>query len=132
MQDVTQFFIHSAMAQTTTTPGAPSGGSITSTIMNFMPMILIFMVFYLLIIRPQQRKMEEQEKMNKALRRGDRVVTSGGIHGKIARLEGDDTVVLEIADGIQIKVARAHIVTLAAKTDPAAPTNDGDDADKKS
>lgn len=132
MPDFMHLLIGRAWAQTA--PGAPlpPGGSGTSVLMNFLPLVLIFAVFYILIIRPQQRKLDEQAKMIKALRRGDRVITSSGIHGKIARLEGDDVVILEIADGINIKLARTHIGSLAAKTDPAAPAvPDGDDAGKK-
>lgn len=130
MLDLTQLLVTSAWAQNVGAV-APPGGSGTSVYMNFLPLVLIFAVFYVLIIRPQQRKLDEQTKMIKALRRGDRVITSGGIHGKIARLEGDDILILEIADGVNIKVARSYVTALAAKTDPAAAANDGDDAEKK-
>jgi preprotein translocase subunit YajC len=99
-------------------------------LMNFLPLVLIFGVFYVLIIRPQQKKIEEQTKMIKSLQRGDRVITSGGIHGKIARIEGDDILIVEIADGVQIKLARTHVQGLAAKTQPVTAP-DGDEAEKK-
>ncbi len=130
MLDFTQFLIPSALAQTAAAI-SPPGGSGTSMYMNFLPLVLIFAVFYVLIIRPQQKKLDDQAKMIKALRRGDRVITSGGIHGKIARLEGDDILILEIADGVNIKVTRSFVTALAAKTDPAAAANDGDEAEKK-
>ena len=135
MLDITQLFIAQAWADTAAPVVGTSlaqGSTTTQTIMNFMPMVLILLVFYMLIIRPQQKKVDEQEKMIKALRRGDRVITSGGIHGKIAKLEGDDHIILEIADGVQVKMVRSHVQSLAAKTDPAAPAaNDSDDGDKK-
>jgi preprotein translocase subunit YajC len=118
MIDISQILISSAWAQAADATPLP-GGAGTSMFMNFLPLILIFGVFYVLIIRPQQKKVDEQAKMIKALRRGDRVITSGGIYGKIARLEGDDILILEIADGVNIKIVRSHVTALAAKTDPA-------------
>lgn len=128
MFDLTQFFISPAYAQEAAS--TPPGGSNTSMLMNFLPIILIFGVFYVLIIRPQQKKMEEQTKMIKALQRGDRVITSGGIHGKIVKVENDDNLIVEIAEGVQVKIVRSHVSGLAIKTQPlTAP--DGDEAEKK-
>lgn len=130
MPDITQFLISQAWAETApAATGLAQEATTTQTIMNFMPMVLILLVFYMLIIRPQQQKIDKQEKMIKALRRGDRVITSGGIHGKIVKLEGDDNLIVEIADGVQVKVVRSHVSGLEAKTDPAA--SDSDDGDKK-
>lgn len=123
MFDISQILISAAYAQDAA--GSPPGGANTSMIMNFLPIILIFGVFYVLIIRPQQKKMEEQNKMIKALQRGDRIITSGGIHGKIVKVENDDNLIIEIADGVQIKVVRSHVSGLAAKTQPAAEADAG-------
>jgi preprotein translocase subunit YajC len=128
MLDLTQIFIATAHAQAAA--GSPPGGSNTSMLMNFLPIVLIFGVFYVLIIRPQQKKMEEQTKMIKALQRGDRVITSGGIYGKIVKTEGEENLILEIADGVNIKIVRSHVSGLAAKTQPVT-TPDGDEAEKK-
>jgi preprotein translocase subunit YajC len=128
MLDLMQILITPAYAQAAAV--APPGGSNTSMVMNFLPIILIFGVFYVLIIRPQQKKMEEQTKMIKSLQRGDRVITSGGIHGKIVKLDGDDNLIVEIADGVQIKMVRSHVSSLAAKTQPVTAP-DGDEAEKK-
>jgi preprotein translocase subunit YajC len=119
MLDIAHFFIASAYAQT---PGAisPPGGSNTSVFVNFLPLILIFGVFYVLVIRPQQKKIDEQNKMVKALQRGDRIVTSGGIYGKITRLDGDDDLLIEIANGVEIKIVRSHVQGLASKPQPVA------------
>lgn len=121
MPDISQFFISQAWAQTA--PPAVSGAPGSSTLMNFLPLILIFAVFYVLIIRPQQKKIADQEKMIKALQRGDRVITSGGLHGKITKLD-DDHIILEIADGVHVKVVRSHVGGLAAKTQPATANDD--------
>ncbi len=126
MLDITQFFIATAHAQDAVS--SPPGGANTSMLMNFLPIILIFGVFYVLIIRPQQKKMDEQNKMIKALQKGDRVITSGGIYGKVTKVDGDDLLTVEIADGVQVKVARAQISGLAAKTQPVIAA---DEAEKK-
>ena len=94
------------MAQDPNT-GAPGG--LAGGLMNYLPFILIFGVFYFLVIRPQQKKLQDQEKMIKALQRGDRVITSGGIHGKITKLDGDTQLTLEIANGVEIKIERGHV-----------------------
>jgi preprotein translocase subunit YajC len=121
MFDISQLFIGHAWAQAVPMPPGSESGSPMSTVMGFMPLILIFLVFYVLIIRPQQKKVEEQQKMVKALQRGDRVITTGGIHGKISRIEENaEHLMLEIADGVNVKVLRAHIIGLEAKPNPVA------------
>ncbi|MDX2027152.1 MAG: preprotein translocase subunit YajC [Alphaproteobacteria bacterium] len=97
--------------------------------MNFIPLLLIFAVFYVLLIRPQQKKIEQHNVMLKTLRRGDRVITGGGIVGTVNKLEGDDYLIVEIADNIRVKVLRSTITSLSAKTEPAAVNDDA--ADKK-
>jgi preprotein translocase subunit YajC len=128
MLDIAQLLVGTAWAQSSAAPPPSSGLSIAS-FANFLPLLLIFAVFYVLIIRPQQKKIEEQNKMIKALKRGDRVVTSGGIYGKIVKLD-DDTLTVEIANGVNIKLARANVQGLAAKTDTAAVASDGDEEKK--
>mmetsp|Transcript_24816 Transcript_24816/g.11871 ORF Transcript_24816/g.11871 Transcript_24816/m.11871 type:complete len:111 (-) Transcript_24816:696-1028(-) len=77
----------------------------------FVPLILMFVIFYFLLIRPQQKKTKGHRAMISALKKGDRVVTGGGIHGRITAL--DDTVVsVEVADEVNIKVNRGNIATL--------------------
>jgi preprotein translocase subunit YajC len=129
MLDFTHLFIGTALAQTAAPAVGADAGMTLASISNFLPLILIFVVFYVLIIRPQQKKMDEQNKMIAALKRGDRVITSGGIYGKITKLD-DDTLTIEIADGVNIKMVRAQVQALAAKTDTAAIANDGDDEKK--
>jgi preprotein translocase subunit YajC len=93
-----------------------------NALVQFLPLILIFVVFYFLLIRPQQRKAKDQKAMLGALRRGDRVVTGGGIIGTVARVDNPEAeeVVLEIAENVRVRVLRSTITTVLAKPDPAA------------
>ncbi|MBI5788287.1 MAG: preprotein translocase subunit YajC [Candidatus Schekmanbacteria bacterium] len=78
------------------------------TVMQFVPLILIFVVFYFLLIRPQQKKQKEAREMLDALKKGDKVITSGGIYGEIESIK-DNIVSLKIADKVKIDVARNAI-----------------------
>jgi len=91
-----------------------------SALIQFLPLVLIFVVFYFLFIRPQQRKAKDQKAMLDALRRGDRVVTGGGIIGTVARVENPEEVTVDIADGVRVRVLRSTISSVLAKPDPAA------------
>jgi len=130
MLDIAHFFLPAAFAQdaAAAAPAASTGASLAS-LTNFLPLVLIFVVFYVLIIRPQQKKIAEQDKMIKALQRGDRIITSGGIFGKITKLE-DDTLTIEIADNVNIKILRAQVQGLAAKTNTATIANDSGEEKK--
>jgi preprotein translocase subunit YajC len=86
--------------------------------MQFLPLVLIFVVFYFLLIRPQQKRAKEHKVMLTNLRRGDRVVTGGGIIGTVAKVVGDDEVTVDIADGIRVRVVRSTITTVLARTEP--------------
>ena len=91
-----------------------------SALVQFLPLVLIFVVFYFLLIRPQQRKAKDHKTMLDALRRGDRVVTGGGIIGTVARVENPEEVTVDIADGVRVRVLRSTISSVLAKPDPAA------------
>ena len=91
-----------------------------SALVQFLPLILIFVVFYFLLIRPQQRKAKDHRTMLDALRRGDRVVTGGGIIGTVARVDNPEEVTVDIADGVRVRVLRSTITSVLAKPDPAA------------
>jgi len=106
--------ISPALAQT-----AGAASSAGDMFAQFMPLLLIFVVFYFLLIRPQQKKMKMQKAMLGALRRGDRVLTGGGIFGTISKIKSDTEVQVEIADGIKVIVARDTISTVMAKTEAA-------------
>ncbi|OIP43977.1 MAG: preprotein translocase subunit YajC [Deltaproteobacteria bacterium CG_4_10_14_3_um_filter_60_8] len=91
--------------------------------MSFLPLILIFVIFYFLLIRPQQKKAKDHQIFLANLKKGDQVVTSGGLHGEITGLT-DTVVTLEIADNLRVKVARPYILgtisaMAAAKETPA-------------
>ncbi|WP_138379731.1 preprotein translocase subunit YajC [Luteithermobacter gelatinilyticus] len=114
-------FISTAYAQDAAAGGDP--------LMGFLPLILIFVVFYFLLIRPQQKRAKEHKQMIENLRRGDVIVTSGGIIGKITKIVDDNEVEAEIASGVRIRLIRNMISTVQGKTSPA---NDSAKTDKKS
>ena len=94
-----------------------------------IPLILIFVVFYFLLIRPQQKKAKAHREMIAGLRRGDRVVTSGGIIGQVHRVISDTELSVEIADGMRVRVMRAMIAEMMSKPEPARARDDDDDYD---
>ena len=83
---------------------------------QFIPLILIFVIFYFFLIRPQQKKVKEHKIMVSALKRGDEVVTSGGIVGKVERILGDDKIDLLIAENVTVQVVESTIQSLVNKT----------------
>ena len=91
-----------------------------SALIQFLPLVLIFVVFYFLLIRPQQRKASELRTTLDALRRGDRVVTGGGIIGTVVRADSPEEVVVDIAEGVRVRVVRSTITSVLAKPNPAA------------
>ncbi len=103
------------------------GGAGGFDIMALLPLVLIFVVFYFLIIRPQQKKVKEHKSMVEALRRGDRVVTTGGIVGTVAKVTGDREIILEIAEGVRVRAMRGMIAEVMARTEPASGDSDKKD-----
>lgn len=92
-----------------------AGGGTTDILTSMLPLVLIFVVFYFLLIRPQQKKMKEHKALIEAVRRGDTVTTSGGIIGKVAKVNEDGTAMIEIAEGVRIKVVKSTIAEVRAK-----------------
>ncbi len=86
---------------------------------QFVPLILIFAIMYLLLIRPQQKKAKEHQAMVEALRRGDQVVTAGGLLGKVTKVKDETEVEVEISSGVNVRVVRATITQVISKTEPA-------------
>ena len=86
----------------------PGGGGQGSSWMSFAPIILIFIVFYFLLIRPQQKRAKDQRNLLANLKEGDQVLTSGGIYGRITGIR-DDKITVEISDKVRVKVNRGHI-----------------------
>jgi len=87
---------------------------------SFIPLILIFGIMYFLLIRPQQKKLKEHQAMVAALRRGDQVITQGGLVGKVTKVKDESNEVeVEIASGVNVRVIRSTIATVMNKTEPA-------------
>lgn len=87
---------------------------------QFIPLILIFAIMYFLLIRPQQKKMKEHQAMVSALRRGDQVVTQGGLIGKVTKVKEDNEIEVELAEGVKVRVVQNTIAQVISKTEPAA------------
>jgi preprotein translocase subunit YajC len=99
--------------------GAPAGFDMIS----LLPLVLIFVVFYFLLIRPQQKKMKAHRELIGALKRGDKVLTSGGIIGTVVKVEeGEDVLLVEIAKDVRVRVARSTISDLMGKPDAKGQT----------
>ncbi|MEI2300258.1 preprotein translocase subunit YajC [Ensifer sp. MJa1] len=107
-------FITEAFAQTA---GAPSAGG-ADILMSILPFLLIFVVMYFLIIRPQRAQMKRREELLKNIRRGDQVVTGGGIVGKVTKVVDDNELEVEIADGVKIRVVRGGVSEVRVKGEP--------------
>jgi len=96
---------------------AAAGGA-AGGLIGFVPILLIFVIMYFLMIRPQQKKVKEHKSMVEALRRGDKVVTSGGIIGKVVKVE-DAEVEVELAPNVKVRVVKSTIAQVTSKTEPA-------------
>lgn len=96
--------------------GPPSGSEGGNPLTAFLPLIIIFAIFYFLLIRPQQKRAKDHRNFLDSVNRGDEVITTGGLIGKITGLT-DDVVTLEVADKVKVKVARAQIAGKPPRTD---------------
>ncbi|MFZ3128115.1 MAG: preprotein translocase subunit YajC [Rhodoferax sp.] len=105
-------FISSAFAQTA--PVAAAGGDMQSSLMSMLPLVLMFVVLYFVMIRPQMKKQKEHKAMIDAITKGDEVVTSGGMLGKVSKL-GEGYISLEVANGVEVQVQRAAVVQVLPK-----------------
>jgi preprotein translocase subunit YajC len=108
-----KMFITPAFAQ-----GGLFGGDSSSMLVQFMPLILIIVIMYFLILRPQQQKVKQHQAMIKALRRGDTVVTNGGLVAKVTKVVDDDQIEVEIADGVRVRQMRGMVSDVRAKGEP--------------
>lgn len=102
-------FISSAYAQT-----AASGGDVQSSLMGMLPLLLMFVVMWFVLIRPQMKKAKEHKAMIEALSKGDEVVTGGGLLGKVTKL-GDSHVSIEVADGVEVQLLRSSVQQVLPK-----------------
>jgi len=106
-------FITQAFAQGI---GSPGGGGL---LFQIIPFVLIFVVIYFLILRPQQKRAKEHREMVASVRRGDQIVTSGGLMGKISKVVDDaDDVEVEISKGVKVRVVRSMISDVRGRTEP--------------
>ena len=105
-------FISSAFAQSA--PAAAGGGDMMSSLTGMLPLVLMFVVLYFVMIRPQMRKQKEHRTMIEALAKGDEVATAGGMLGKVTRL-GEGYLTLEIAPGVEVQLQRSAIVQVLPK-----------------
>ena len=96
---------------------AAGGGDVITSLV--MPMLLIFGIMYFLLIRPQQKKLKEHQSMIEAVRRGDQVVTQGGIVGKVTKVRDDAEIEVEISQGVNVRVVKHTIASVRSKTEPA-------------
>jgi preprotein translocase subunit YajC len=96
-----------------TPPGGAAGGG-QSAITSLVPLIIMFGIFYFLLIRPQQKKAKEHKALLESLKKGDKVVTAGGMHGKVTAVE-ETVVTLEVANGVNIKFNKGHVAAIVDK-----------------
>ena len=104
-------FVTPAYAQT----GGPGGADM---LVQFLPFVLIFVVMYFLIIRPQRLKAKRHQEMIANVRRGDTIVTSGGLIGKVAKVVDESEIQLDLADNVRVRLARGMIAEVRAKGEP--------------
>jgi preprotein translocase subunit YajC len=101
--------------------GGDGGGMLTS----LLPLILIVVIMYFLVLRPQQQKVKQHQAMVKALRRGDTVVTSGGLVGRVTKVVDDDQIEVEISDGVRVRQMRSMVQEVRAKGEPVKEESAG-------
>lgn len=87
---------------------------------QFVPLILIFAIMYFLLIRPQQKKLKDHQKMVEGLRRGDQIITQGGLIGKVVKVKDDNEIEVELSEGVKVRVVQSTIANVINKTEPAA------------
>ncbi len=95
-----------------------AGGDSSSMLVSLLPFVLIFVIMYFLILRPQQKRVKQHQEMVKNVRRGDTVVTSGGLIGKVTKVIDDDQIEIELADGVKVRQVRAMVSDVRAKGEP--------------
>jgi len=117
-------FITEAWAQ-----GAGAGGG-SDFLVQLFPLVLIFIVFYFLLIRPQQAKVKAQREMLGGVKRGDRVVTGGGIIGLVTKVIGDNELQVELADGVRVRIIKATITDILTRGESVRGAKDSDEDDK--
>ena len=105
---------------------AQAAGGGASALTSILPLVLIFVVFYFLLIRPQQKKVKQHKALVEALRRGDRVVTGGGLIGTVSKVINDSEIQVEIAEGVRVRIVRSMVQEVLSKTEPVADKSSTD------
>ncbi|MEO0820060.1 MAG: preprotein translocase subunit YajC [Pseudomonadota bacterium] len=95
---------------------APGAGDF---FVQLLPLVLIFVIFYFLLIRPQQKRAKEHRQMIENVRRGDQIIMAGGIYGRITKVRDDDEAEVEVADGVRLRIVKSTIAQVVSKTEPA-------------
>lgn len=111
-------FVTAALAQSPGTPAAPGTGGISDLLIQFAPILLLVVIFWFLIFRPQQKRVKQQQQMLSSISRGDTVVTSGGIVGKVTKAVDGEDLEVEIAQGTRVKLVRSMITDVRNKANP--------------
>ena len=107
-------FITEAFAQT----AAPVAGGTTDILFSLAPFLLIFVVMYLLVIRPQRAQAKRRDELLKNIRRGDQLVTAGGVVGKVTKVIDEKELEVEIADGVKVRIVRSFVAEVRVKGEP--------------
>ena len=94
------------------------GGGSDNMLVSLLPFILIFVIMYFLILRPQQKRVKQHQEMVKNVRRGDTVVTSGGLIGKVTKVTDDEQIEVEVAEGVRVRQMKSMIAEVRAKGEP--------------
>ena len=97
---------------------SPFGGGSTDMITSLLPFVLIFVIMYFLILRPQQKRVKQHSEMVKNVRKGDTVITSGGLVGRVTKVVDDDQVEIEVAEGVRVRQMRSMVSDVRAKGEP--------------
>lgn len=118
-------FISEAYAQ-----AAAGGSGMDGLLSNIAPLILIFVVFYFLLIRPQQSKMKAQREMLSGVKRGDRVVTGGGIIGLVTKVIGDNELQVEVAEGVRVRILKQTITDIITRGESVRGGKESEEDDK--
>jgi preprotein translocase subunit YajC len=105
---------------------AAAGGDTNSMLMSLLPFVLIFVIMYFLILRPQQKKVKEHAELVKNVRRGDTVITNGGLIGKITKVVDDEQIEIEVGEGVRIRQMRQMISGVRTKGEPAKDKGKGE------
>jgi preprotein translocase subunit YajC len=97
---------------------SPFGGGSTDMLTSLLPFVLIFVIMYFLILRPQQKRVKQHAEMVKNVRKGDTVITSGGLVGRVTKVVDDDQIEVEVAEGVRVRQMRQMVTDVRAKGEP--------------